>query len=205
MQSSKAYTLELAGLACGVRVEHGCFLHKPLLQPHALTVLKIDGRIQNHDRFPEINKWLMKLWRNKSMGKGYLPAVSNLVLSNAGPGGESNQYTQQSLAMRCYLITCELHKTKRRNALTDHIRRFSSEWKHPHDGLWLVKTSLTAREIRSAILPHVDFNDRIFICEAGHDHAEFNGLSSGGGRVTQLDLESVPRKSRILEGIFNHG
>ena len=103
--------------------------------------------------------------------------------------------------MRCYLITCDLYRTKRRNLLTDRIREISIEWEHPHSSLWVVKTNLTAGQIRSAILPHLDFNDRIYVCEAGQDRAEFNALSAGGGSM--MRIEDARPRSRMLEGIFS--
>ncbi len=103
--------------------------------------------------------------------------------------------------MRCHIITCDLYRQKRAGQLTDVIRRLSSEWEHPHGGVWVVKTELTAGELRSAILPHLDFQDRIFICEAGQDRAEFNALPNGGGKVTQID--AVRDTSRLLAGIFS--
>lgn len=108
----------------------------------------------------------------------------------------------ESSSMRSYTITCECYRFKKaQSALTDQIRKLSSEWSHPHAGLWLVKTELSASEIRSTLLPHIDFQDRLFICEAGEDRAEFNALTVCGGKVTSL--AEAREKSSLLAGIFS--
>lgn len=103
--------------------------------------------------------------------------------------------------MRRYAITCDFYRPKRCKALGDIIKKLSDEWEHPLTGLWLVKTSLTAGEIRTALLPHLDFQDRIYICEVGADNAEFNALPASGGKVTHI--EEAREKSRMLAGIFS--
>jgi hypothetical protein len=103
--------------------------------------------------------------------------------------------------MRSYAITCEFYRPKRESMLTEHIRSLAGEWEHPHAGMWLVETRLSAQEIRSAQLPHLDFHDRLFVCEAGFDRAEFNALPAPGGKVTQIDV--ARHRSRLLSGIFS--
>lgn len=104
--------------------------------------------------------------------------------------------------MRSYAISCEFYRGKKGlAALTDQIRRIASEWEQPHAGTWVVKTEMSAMEIRSALLPHVDFNDRLFICEAGEDRAEFNALPAHGVKVTHI--EAARQRSRLLGGIFS--
>jgi hypothetical protein len=103
--------------------------------------------------------------------------------------------------MRRYVITCEFCRAKRAAAIGDCIRKISDEWEHPLIGVWLVTTTLSARDIRSSLLAHLDFQDRIFICEAGSETAEFNALPTIGGKVTQI--EHARTKSSLLTGIFS--
>ncbi len=104
--------------------------------------------------------------------------------------------------MRSYVISCEFYRGKKgQAALTDQIRFIASEWEQPHAGTWIVRTEKAASEIRTALLPHLDFNDRIFICEAGEDRAEFNALPACGVKVTSIDV--ARDKSRLLARIFS--
>jgi len=100
-----------------------------------------------------------------------------------------------------YVIACELYRAKRASALADAIRKMSDKWEHPLAGLWIVETMLSARDIRSALLAHLDFQDRIYISEARGDTAEFNTLPASGGKVTQIG--EARTKSRMLDGIFS--
>jgi hypothetical protein len=103
--------------------------------------------------------------------------------------------------MRRYIITCELSKTKRSVQIADSIRKLASDWQHPLNNVWVVSTPLNAADIRTALLPHLSFQDRLFISETGSDAAEFNAVSAGGGKVTQLgELRS---KNRMLASIFS--
>jgi hypothetical protein len=70
----------------------------------------------------------------------------------------------------------------------------------PNVWAWLVKRPLGAHEIRAALLPNLDFQDRLFICELGSDAAEFNALPTVGRQSGQLEL--TRNKSRMLTAIF---
>jgi hypothetical protein len=104
--------------------------------------------------------------------------------------------------MRSYVIACEFYRGKKgQAALTDQIRCIAEQWEQPNAGTWLVRTELPASAIRSALLPHLDFKDRIFICEAGEDRAEFNALPACGVKVTNIEM--ARERSRLLAGIFS--
>jgi hypothetical protein len=103
--------------------------------------------------------------------------------------------------MRRYAISCEFYRAKRAATLGDCIRQLVNEWEQPIAGVWLVKTTLSAGGLRSALLPHLDFQDRLYICEVGEDQAEFNVLPANGGKHAQI--ENAPEKSRILANIFS--
>ncbi len=103
--------------------------------------------------------------------------------------------------MRRYLIACEFHRAKRGTIVADCIRRIASEWQHPVSGVWIVETSLSASDIRAALVAHLDVRDRMYICEAGASAAEINTLRGKGEKITQI--EEVRTKSRILADIFS--
>ena len=100
-----------------------------------------------------------------------------------------------------YVIACEFYRSNGANAATDTIRRLSSQWEHPLSGLWIIETTFSAGDIRAALLAHLDSRDRIYIREAGGDTAEFNTMTVGGGKVTQIG--EARSKSRMLAAIFS--
>ena len=100
-----------------------------------------------------------------------------------------------------YVIACEFFRARRSPAVGDCIRKIASEWQHPLANLWIVETSLSASDIRSAVLPHLHFQDRIYISETGASTAEFNTLPDSGGKVTQI--EDARSQSRMLASIFS--
>src|SRR5258706_1553183 len=104
-------------------------------------------------------------------------------------------------AMRRYVITCEFYRAKRAALIDNCIREISSEWERPLAGLWLINTSLSAGDIRSALLSNLDFQDRLYVCEIGADAAAFNALPSSGGNV--MNMDDARAKNRILTGIFS--
>jgi hypothetical protein len=108
---------------------------------------------------------------------------------------------QNEPVMRRYAISCEFYRAKQAAALADCIRKLAHQWEHPIAGVWLVTTTLSAGELRSALLPHLGFQDRLYICEAGEDKAEFNVLPTGGGKAAEI--ENTREKSRIVAGIFS--
>jgi hypothetical protein len=108
---------------------------------------------------------------------------------------------RKDLNVQRYVIACEFFRAKPSAAVGDCIRKIASEWQHPLSNIWIVETSLTARDIRSALLPHLSFQDRVFISESGETTAEFNTLPDRGGKVTQI--EDARNKSRMLASIFS--
>jgi hypothetical protein len=123
------------------------------------------------------------------------------MLQNRSSVGSSLQHVVEQKTMRCYAISCELVREKRALALTQAIHEIAEEWQQPQKSLWLVRTALSAQDLRSALLPFLDFKDRLFICETGEDRVEFNALQSSGGRV--LELGENRSRSPILSAIFS--
>jgi hypothetical protein len=108
---------------------------------------------------------------------------------------------REDLGMRRYVVACEFYRPKRAASIGDCIRRFASEWRHPLGNIWIVDTPLSAADIRAALLPHLDFQDRVYISETGPALAEFNTLPDGGGKVTQIG--EARARNRLLAGIFS--
>jgi len=102
-----------------------------------------------------------------------------------------------------YVIACEFGRARRAPAVADCIRKLASEWQRPLSNMWIVETSLSASDIRSALLPHLDFQDRVYITEAGASTAEFNTLPDGGEKVTQIEDARSRSKSLMLASIFS--
>lgn len=53
-------------------------------------------------------------------------------------------------------------------ALIDKIKSMFSAYWHHLDSTWLVVSSMTAVDIRNALLPCLDQNDELLVLEAGH-------------------------------------
>ncbi len=109
--------------------------------------------------------------------------------------------------MHRYVIACEISRAKGATEVADAIRRLSSQWEHPLAGLWVVETAFNSRDIRSALLAHMDSRDRLYITEAGRDKAEVNVIRAGGEKVTPIgpvvQLNEVRGMNRMLTAIFS--
>ena len=89
-----------------------------------------------------------------------------------------------------YVIACEISRAKGAVELADTIRRLSSQWEHPLSGLWVVETTFKAQDIRSALLSHMEPQDRLFITEAGQDKAEVERTAWPAGRRSRKSARS---------------
>ena len=106
-----------------------------------------------------------------------------------------------------YVIACEINRAKGASELADTIRRLASQWEHPLSGLWVVETTFKAQDIRSALLSHMEPQDRLFITEAGQDKAEANALhgergeghANRPGHATRRGAGQEPHADRHLQ------
>jgi hypothetical protein len=103
--------------------------------------------------------------------------------------------------MRRYAITFESYRPNQEAAIRDCIRKLANEWEHPLANLWIIRTALSAGEIRTALLPHAGYRDRVYICETEGEHADFNAVSASGTKVTRI--QDVRPRNRMLRGIFS--
>ena len=53
--------------------------------------------------------------------------------------------------------------------LHDYLKSFSN-WAHPLNSVYLVKTSMTASQVRDGVRQHTDTNDRTFILNVTGDN-----------------------------------
>ena len=47
--------------------------------------------------------------------------------------------------------------------LIDAIKKLSDTWWHCLDSTWIIKTNSSAKELRDALLEHIDGNDRLMV------------------------------------------
>lgn len=104
--------------------------------------------------------------------------------------------------MRRYIITCDFHPAHANySALAREIKLLDASCEQPHRSAWILSTHLSAHDIRTSLLPHVDFGDRFFVCEIGEDVARFNALQRTGARNV---INFEPRKrSAMLSSVLH--
>jgi hypothetical protein len=107
-----------------------------------------------------------------------------------------------------YVIACEVDRAKRATEVANAIRRLASKWEHPLTGLWVVETTFSAQDIRSALLVHMGEKDRLYITEAGREKAESNVVPASGAKVTPIGPvvqvnEVRSNTNRMLTAIFS--
>lgn len=65
--------------------------------------------------------------------------------------------------MSMQLITYDLNRPGQNYPnLWDAIKRLGTHW-HPLESVWFVETGLTSMQIRDALRPHIDTNDKLFV------------------------------------------
>lgn len=79
--------------------------------------------------------------------------------------------------MSSYILSYDLRKPGRNyESLITAIKSYS-EWAHPLESVWIVKTTRTAAEIRDDLGQHIDPNDGLIVVSFGSSWASI-GLSS---------------------------
>ena len=67
--------------------------------------------------------------------------------------------------MNTYIISYDLIRPgKDYSILINHIKTYA-KWAKPLESVWLVKSSLTAEQVRNAVMAHVDVNDKLVVIE----------------------------------------
>ena len=73
--------------------------------------------------------------------------------------------------MASYLIGYDLNKPEQDyKELLDAIKSFTNWW-HCLDSTWIVKTDLTAVQIRDKLSPHIDKNDELLVAKLSGEAA----------------------------------
>lgn len=66
--------------------------------------------------------------------------------------------------MNTYLISYDLIRPgKDYTHLIAHIKSYT--WAHPLESVWLIKSTLTAEQVRNAARSHMDANDKILVID----------------------------------------
>jgi hypothetical protein len=66
--------------------------------------------------------------------------------------------------MRTYLIGYDLNRPGQKySELFDAIKEIANGWWHHLDSTWLIKTNLSAVEIRDKLSPHIDSGDELLV------------------------------------------
>ncbi len=103
--------------------------------------------------------------------------------------------------MRRYLITVDIQDIHALAEIDSLVKDIDRNCEHPHRGAWVASTDMSAAALRQHLLPHVDFNCRLFICEAGSDAAKFNALERVANRNVIRFEER--KRSPILESVLS--
>lgn len=51
------------------------------------------------------------------------------------------------------------------DSLIRAIKDLSGSWCHPVESSWIVSTSLTSKQVRDRLVPHIDSNDKLLVAE----------------------------------------
>lgn len=116
--------------------------------------------------------------------------------------------------MRRYVITCDFH-----NPYQDHkpfgkqIRLIDPGCDQPHSGVWIIRSPMSASDLRHSLLPFLGADDKLFVCEAGLDMAGFGAVEAPATRnvvqftrrnkssmLTSVLAAERDRKPRMLTG-----
>jgi hypothetical protein len=78
--------------------------------------------------------------------------------------------------MKSYLITYDLMKPGQNYEKLYEAIKNVGPWCHLLESNWVVKSDLTAAQIRDKITPHIDKSDKLFVAQLSRD-AAWIGLS----------------------------
>lgn len=82
--------------------------------------------------------------------------------------------------MPTFLITYDLNTPGQRyNALYEHLKSYRTWWHHL-DSTWMVVTSGTTAQVRDAMKPYLDVNDKVLVIDVTADPAAWRGINESG-------------------------
>ncbi len=80
--------------------------------------------------------------------------------------------------MKTISVSYDLRKPGRNyDDLYEHLESYS-DYISPLESVWLLKTSLSAEQVRDAVLEHIDSNDGLLVIDITETVAAWSGLST---------------------------
>lgn len=81
--------------------------------------------------------------------------------------------------MKSYIISYDLNKPGQNyNDLYEAIKALGNWWHHL-DSTWIIKSNLTAVQVRDSLTPHMDSNDKILVATLSGE-AAWKGFNQKG-------------------------
>lgn len=91
--------------------------------------------------------------------------------------------------MKTYIIGYDLNKTGQDyNALTDKIKITFTIWWHHLDSTWIVKSNLSAAQIRDILKPFIDSNDELLVTSLNGESA-WTGFNEKGSQWLRDNIQ----------------
>lgn len=90
--------------------------------------------------------------------------------------------------MKTILISYDLNRPEQNYSdLIGYLKSFSTRWHHL-DSFWLVKTELTAKEVRDQAWSHMDSDDELLVIDVTGDGAAWKGIAESGSKWLRENL-----------------
>lgn len=78
--------------------------------------------------------------------------------------------------MSVHLVSYDLRTPgKDYTRLHDHLKSYGT-WAKPLESFWLIKTDLSAQELRDKVVGYMDANDKVFVVSVGAREAAWKNL-----------------------------
>ena len=90
--------------------------------------------------------------------------------------------------MKTYLIGYDLNKSGQDyKELIDKIKSTFTYWWHHLDSTWIVKSNLTAVQIRDLLIPYIDSNDELLVVSLTGESA-WEGFNDAGSKWLKSNI-----------------
>lgn len=104
--------------------------------------------------------------------------------------------------MRQYIISYDLYRPGQNYSdLATEIKRIGEDWDHPLSNVWIVDTGLTADEIRARLGEHLIPGDKLYVRQAGGDHAALD-IAPGSPRTMRAVSSAARAPVKILARVL---
>lgn len=89
--------------------------------------------------------------------------------------------------MRTILVTYDLNRPGQEyGELIHHLKAYPNWWKHLYS-TWLLKTPLTAEQVRNAVQQHIDPNDKLLVVDVTGAAFAWTGINDEGSNWIQTN------------------